>query len=43
MALVSVKNKYQKYFLEGKCDQCVSLTALPPSSATVFKSKSSGI
>jgi len=30
--LYSVRNKYQKYFLKGKGDQCEGLTILPSSS-----------
>ena len=38
--LISVRNKYQKYFLGSKDDRCEGLTTLPPSCANVFKSKS---
>jgi len=42
-ALGSARNKFQKYFLGGKGDRCVGLTALPSSCAAVLKSKSPGI
>jgi len=39
IALVSVRNKYHKYFLRGKGDQCEELTNLPPTSVfAIFSS-----
>ena len=40
MTLGSARNKYQKYFLGGKGNWFVGLTAFPSSFATVLKSKS---
>ena len=41
-SLVSVRNKSQEYFLEGKGDLCAGLTTLPPSCATDLKSEEPG-
>jgi len=40
---VSVNNKYEEYFLEGKGDHCEGLTNLPLFCAPVLKSRSPGI
>jgi hypothetical protein len=43
LGLGSARNKYQKYFLEGKSYRCAGLIALQPVCPAALKSKSTGI